>query len=254
MIAAIGSTPRTAVPLRAELRQPLRRLAHVQDHGVAAEVLDERRALGRLQLPALGEPLRVAEHQLGVFEGRVRSNLQDAVAFLCGERNRLAADQPLVADRHDPCDEEAAGREVVEDRGSDVGADPVLEVVDEVDRHESLAGASGHFERALEDLAPAHEELPLGRGQVGPGLEKTVDDRLAVAAAVLLDEPVEEVVDLCVALVRVDAPELDRALERPLEPRALGERERLPLERAAAVHQLVDRRHRAPLVPWCGRA
>lgn len=50
---------------RRELLQPLSDVGDVEHHGVRAEVLHERRAVLALDLPAAGEPVRVAETSSG---------------------------------------------------------------------------------------------------------------------------------------------------------------------------------------------
>jgi hypothetical protein len=110
----------------------------------------------------------------------------------------------------------------------------------------SSAGPSRpvNLEHALHDVAPSEQELALRLRQVGSGLEEAADDGPAVRSPVLLDEPVEEVLDVrLVGHDRVAEPAADLLPERSVELPPPREGQHFPLERAAAFHQLVDPRH-----------
>jgi hypothetical protein len=111
------------------------------------------------------------------------------------------------------------------------------------------AVASGDLEDSFADVLPAEQELPLGVGQFGPGFDVQVDDGAPVVQPVLLDEPVGEVRQIALVANGQESSETGSKLltVRAVEARFVREVEELPLEVHAALHQLVDRRHRTLL-------
>lgn len=151
---------------------------------------------------------------------------------------RDAAQQPLVADRDQPADQERPRPQPGEDGGPRVGAGAIGQLVHEIDHNQRFALAATDLEDPLHHLAPDEEQCALLVRQLRVLGHEVLDHSAAVGQAVLEDEIIEEVDE--VPLVDPSPP-----AEPPLERLAkrTGEGKQLTLQIAAPADEICISRH-----------
>ena len=116
-----------------------------------------------------------------------------------------------------------------------VGVRAVLQVIEQVQQDDRLAGFAPDLEDPLHRVAPAEQHLPVCRIQVRPAGHEPVHHRLAVWQAVLQCEPVD-------GADRIGLLYLQAGLEhgrgqRPFQARTAGEVDQVPLQFRAALDE-----------------
>jgi hypothetical protein len=158
---------------------------------------------------------------------------------------RYAAQEPLVADRDQPSDQERAGAQPSEHGRSHVRTDAIGQFVDQVHHDEGLTFPLPDLEDPLHHVSPAEEQGPFLLGQLRVLLDEELHHRAAVRQAMLQDESIEEVAELRVVHhgLPTEAP-LECPAERARKAWPAGEVQERTFEVSAPLYEVRLRPHR----------
>jgi hypothetical protein len=165
------------------------------DDQIGAKVVDEFLTFRALQGPRLFELGGVAEHAARV-EHRVAQRIllcPGAVAFRPDTAD--AAQQPLVADRHEPRAQKRAGPHRLQRRLPHVRAHAVRQTIDKANSGQRLVVTALDLEDTLNDIVPTAQHRALRLRQFRMRGHVALQQRLAVAQVVLQDEVVHKVAE-----------------------------------------------------------